>query len=243
MINWKFTEENVTNVLTAWQDNAPNLSFQFNEDLSFVTSTLDSQIQQTINITGVYVLLNGQSCKNAIRDIKKNIKYLLKLNGKLNISSSRSYQEVYTEFVAARAYHNFSIGKTIFTTNNVSSKIIIKYMNEALNLKSRSLIGLQLMGGKISTVSSKHTAFYPRRAKFFIDIFNYWDSTTDQTASEKWNNKTFQSIFKHNGPFCYIGFPINGLIPFNYYGKNTKKLEKIKQKYDPLNLLNYPGSL
>ena len=252
-INWKYTESTARNVLKEWQQNSVYLSNQFNEDLSFFTNNLNEKDspgkaergfpEQGINVTGIYVLKFGQSVKSAQKDVKKNTYYLLKLGGTMLIDELSSYQDVYIKFVQARVYHNFSLGKTVFTRKNLSDEILIPRMREAKKVRARSLIGLQLMGGKISDVSPKGTSFYPRCAKFFIDIFNHWDSVVDQAGSEAWNRETFRIIHDENRPFSYIGFPVSGLTPINYYGKNLPRLEEIKKKYDPLNLLKYPDSL
>ena len=95
------------------------------------------------------------------------------------------------------------------------------------------------MGGKISSVSSFETAYYPRDCKFFVDIFNFWDTPVDQEKNMKWNGKTFQSLYSDLGPYVYLGFPISTLTdPLNsYYGKNKDKLLSIKHRIDPLNIM------
>ena len=82
------------------------------------------------------------------------------------------------------------------------------------------------MGGKISTVSSDATAYYPRDVNFFIDIFSFWNNVADSESNQKWNGKTFKEIYPVLGPYVYLGFPIHNLPNYlnAYYGENRDRL-------------------
>ena len=68
-------------------------------------------------------------------------------------------------------------------------------------------------------------------------------SVVYQEHAQKWSNEAFDKFRHKYGPYCYVGFPSTSLTPADYYGLNTKRLLDIKEKYDPLGMLNYPGSL
>ncbi len=80
------------------------------------------------------------------------------------------------------------------------------------------------MGGKISDIPPNATAFYPRNSKFFIDIFNFWDSPVYQEQNMKWNGKTFKELYPIAGPYVYLGFPISNL-PDSIAGYKTSSID------------------
>lgn len=97
------------------------------------------------------------------------------------------------------------------------------------------------MGGVIP--KSNDEAFYPRNAQFFVDVFSFWDSAVDQESNIHWNRKVYDRILKVDSSIAYVGFPQNRLKVEDYYGPHTQKLQEVKEKVDPLNILKFPGSL
>lgn len=107
------------------------------------------------------------------------------------------------------------------------------------------LFCIELLGGKIKDKSSKESAFYPRKAKYFYDIFIYAESNLDVENITKWSESTFEKFYNHEKDTVFVGFPIVGLKnhEYAYWNKNAKKLRKIKRKYDPLGIMNYPQGI
>jgi len=235
-INWKWSQAD--DVLSIWQRTAPKRPNAFNEDLSLFS---DMGIAG-INLIGVYLIPKNQTEIQAKETIINEIK---PLGGDLIINEATTYAQVYKNFVAARIYHNYSIARTILTANLIPSHIVINRIEKARKINGRAFIGLQLMGGKISDINSKATAFYPRESKFFVDLFSFWDSAVNQQDNQTWNEETFKELYTFIGPYCYFGFPIANLPNHlnAYYGQNKYRLLEIKQKIDPLGLLKFPDSL
>jgi hypothetical protein len=232
--------ERASDVLNLWQSTALQRNNQFNEDLSLFNSK-----GPKIHLTGIYALNDNETTTNAENKIQTELSSLKELDGELTIYKQTSYAKIYTQFVNERVYHNFSVGRTILTDNIVPADILINRIEIADKLNGFSYIGLQLMGGKISDVKPSETAFYPRYSKFFIDIFNFWDSAVYQEEQENWNITTFSLLYPKLGPYCYLGFPIPNLPDHltAYYGNNKLRLLEIKKIIDPLDLLKFPGSL
>lgn len=240
-ISWPW--ESAEEILTLWQETAPKRSNAFNEDLALFNGSDSDTSKLEIDLVGVYVIPNHQTMKEAKKIIIQELKYL---GGNLTIAEASDYSQLYNRFVAARVYHNFSTARTILTLNTLPSRLIINRMEMIRNKNgSYAYIGLQLMGGKIAERSSDVTAYYPRQAKFFVDIFNFWDNPVNQEFNMKWNGKTFKKLYALNGPYSYLGFPIPHLPNHlnAYYGENKDRLIEIKHEIDPLNLLKFPGSL
>lgn len=106
--------------------------------------------------------------------------------------------------------------------------------------------GVELLGGKISEVATTATAFWPRQAKFFYDMFSYWDSSLDSCQNIAAINRLFSLVFQADqGDNIYIGFPIDNLPNHltAYYGQNKTRLQQIKEAVDPLHVLRFPTGI
>ena len=236
-VEWDFSD--AEQVLTQWQETAPNRPNSFNEDLA-IFNPIDDTVG--IDLVGVYVIPSGQTISQAKRIITNE---LASLGGRLTLAEASDYSLIYKKFVDQRVYHNFSVGKTFLTEKELPIKVLLDRLEQARHNNGLTYIGLQLMGGKISEKKSSDTAFYPRSSKFFVDIFNFWNSPVDQEQNMKWNGKTFKELYPLIGPYSYLGFPISTLADnlYAYYGDNLERLQKIKNRVDPLGLLKFPGSL
>lgn len=236
-VKWPF--ERAEDVLTKWQKTAPNRSNKYNEDLSISN---DDKGELQISLTGLYVLESEETKNQAVDNIVRELKYL---GGSLSIYPSEKYSDIYDKFIQDRVYHNFSVAKTFLTEKCIPASVLINQAKSLYHFPGRLYIGLQLMGGAISDIGKYDTAFWLRDAKFFVDIFNFWDSPVDQEDNIKWNNNTYWNLYPIAGPHSYLGFPVPNLPKHleSYYGDNKNKLLRIKNKYDPQGLLKFPGSL
>jgi hypothetical protein len=239
-ITWPFYK--AKKIINLWQCTAPKRNYQFNEDLAIYNAIDDDLCKFGISLTGIYVVPECQSYKEAKVIVAKEIEYL---GGSVKIHKTTSYSDMYKSFVTNRVYHSYSIGKTILTMDKVCADDLINSIEVGSGTNGYVFIGIQLMGGKVFEIAPNETAYYPRHANFFVDIFNFWNSAVDQEKSLEWSNKTFKKLYKEAGPYIYLGFPITGLPNYleAYYGKNKKRLLEIKHDIDPMNLLKYPGSL
>ena len=227
-----------SSVIDIWQKTSPSRPFNYNEDLS----VFNDRGVKTIHLTGFYVKGDNEKYKDAYKSIANQLE---SLNGLVTIHPSTSYGKVYNNLVNSRAYHNFYNAKTILTNHSANSQDVINLIDRAGTHDGIAYIGFQLMGGMIAKVPFYETAYYARDAKFFMDLFVFYDNVIDQQFYQQLNDTMFDVLYKQQGPYVYLGFP----IPFlnnhlhAYYGKNKERLMRIKKVYDPLNLLVYPGSL
>jgi hypothetical protein len=239
--DWKVANR----VMTLWQKTAPKRSRQFNEDLSLFSFTDDKAKQELgIGIGGVYVIPDDQSIEDAKKTVSKELFPFLKFGGKLTLTVS-TYQEMVRGLASKRRYRPFSSAKICFKYKPVSSDLVIKKLEETKNLPGLHLFGIELMGGKISDVSSMETAFFPRKSKFFVEIFSYWHSALDTCANIEWTSLIFSEIYVPEKDTVYVGFPINRLPKHlkAYYGNNRHRLRKIKEQIDPLHVLRFPTGI
>jgi len=113
---------------------------------------------------------------------------------------------------------------------------------------------IDAMSGKISEVSKKDTAFYWRDALMWIVMRAATDSQEDLIEPAKCVRSTYNQLLddglrnpKTGLGRAYCNFKDPELtkeqFPLVYWGNNTKKLMKIKAKYDPNNVFNYAQSI
>lgn len=242
-INWNIESETETEkIINQWKSSAPKRSNEFNETLSIYY--FDKKIG--LSISGYYVIPKNQSEHDAIKMIKKTLKYL---KGTLVIENPITYNNLYNKLVKKRTYHNFSILQAIFADNHtIKSKTIVdSIMNSSqitTNNNSNYVIEFELLGGKVA--SNTTGSFGYRNSDFFIVCSCYWDDLIDSQANKQWlNDLMLKIVNKKVG--AYVGFPITFTnIKFSndiYYGNNYDKLKHVKKIYDPLNTLTYSGTL
>ena len=168
------------------------------------------------------------------------------LGGKLTINDKIPYSDLYRKLVKNRAYFNFSIIQPLFS-DKIYSKQVVEMLDDAKNQPGPISISFQLLGGEVSKVSSKATAFYPRKKQFFVDIASFWQNITESQSMESWTNTIVSTLLDVKDTYAYVGFPITfSNIKYSnkvYYGKNYKRLQKIKAYYDPLNILTQCGTI
>ncbi|GAB6989858.1 FAD-binding oxidoreductase [Paenibacillus pini] len=99
-------------------------------------------------------------------------------------------------------------------------------------------------GGAIKRIAPKATAFYWRKAQFYIE----WNSSWVKPSHAAKNIALTRNTRKKLNPFIvgsYINVPDQGIKCSGpvYYGKNYPRLRRVKAKYDPNNVFNNPQSI
>lgn len=98
------------------------------------------------------------------------------------------------------------------------------------------------LGGVMKKISKTATPFWNRDALFYFEWDESWDSDQPEQAapSIEWV-ENLRSALRPFTKGSYVNVPDSDIPNFaqEYYGKNYKKLRKIKAKYDPDNLFTY----
>lgn len=99
-------------------------------------------------------------------------------------------------------------------------------------------------GGAISRLSPKATAFFWRKAKFYVE----WNSSWVKPSDAAKNIALARNLRPKLQPYIvgsYINVPDQGIKNSGsvYYGTNFPRLRRVKAKYDPQNVFNNPQSI
>ncbi|KQL51289.1 FAD-dependent oxidase [Heyndrickxia shackletonii] len=100
------------------------------------------------------------------------------------------------------------------------------------------------LNGAVSKVSSRATAYYYRKALSNMSIFATWNKKAGAALGIRW----VEDFYKAMRPFTrgvYVNTPDLSIEnwPKAYYGSNFERLTRVKAKYDPDNVFNFPQSI
>ena len=102
------------------------------------------------------------------------------------------------------------------------------------------------LGGNINNAEFEKSSAYPHRAlPYLSELQTYWDLSS-QTKKYEAAFEEVQQIFKANNiQTQYRNYPDINFEDWQhlYYGKNYERLQSIKQKYDPENLIRHDQSI
>ncbi|WP_141504729.1 FAD-binding oxidoreductase [Paenibacillus luteus] len=122
----------------------------------------------------------------------------------------------------------------------------IKSMREFLENVEGEFAGFFFLnwGGAVSRKSPRSTAFYWRKAQFYVE----WNSSWIKQSEAAKNIAIVRNTRRKLQPFIvgsYINVPDQGIKNSGpvYYGANFPRLRRIKAKYDPGNVFRNPQSI
>jgi len=124
-------------------------------------------------------------------------------------------------------------------------------------------IGLATYGGKVNTVPSDATASFQRNAILTTACIAGWVNPEEENKYLEWVRTCYRDIYIHSGGVpvpdknmggCIIAHPDNDLadthwnqsgLPWYtfYYQDNYARLQKVKAKWDPLNIFKHSLSV
>ena len=105
-------------------------------------------------------------------------------------------------------------------------------------------LSMYALGGRVREVAEDETAFFYRKAHFIIWLETVWEEKRFAEENRDWVNERFPALASVTTG-SYVNFPYNELPDYleEYYGRHVRKLEWIKQKYDPCNIFSFPQGI
>ncbi len=105
-------------------------------------------------------------------------------------------------------------------------------------------LSMYALGGRVSEVERKDTAFYYRDAHYIIWLETVWEENRYAAANREWIYNRFPYL-ESLTTGSYVNFPYNKLPDYleEYYGMHANELKRIKIKYDPENIFSFPQGI
>lgn len=121
---------------------------------------------------------------------------------------------------------------------------IIEIIDEMADGADYTAITFYGMGGAISEMDNDETSFNHRGAKYIMGFQSVWEEAKYAQNNRKWLVEKFKYI-KNITEGSFINFPIAELDDYEseYFGENKELLRKIKGKYDPENIFDFPQGI
>jgi len=253
MFSISFDWDKAKNVLETWFREAPKHSKYFNEDLSLIQTQTEEEcskrkIIRHVELGGLYVIPLNQSFEEAVEIVAREQKDLIDLSTKF-IWKLTTYANSMIALANARRYFEFSKPLALFNKRALSScqiDAILQLFDEAKtnpNIVGVLIAGFELMGGAISEKTPKSTAFYARQSQFFCESVVNWSNARYNCGNIQFAEELYGKL-RHPGNTLssFYGFPINFVKDpnFTYWNRNGRRLARIKRKYDPFKVLEFP---
>ncbi len=218
-------------ILKKWFQLTQNLpvdcfsAFVLNEDNIYILLTNAGrhtpELQKTISALSA---LSGKTTQNKPQPITSALKVFYGLKG-----------PVYFKNASAGLYRNFG------DIENYIDKVIDKVL-----VSSGMIYQVNTLGGNIINADAEAAAAFPHRAcVYFSELQTYWDHESQGAHMIK-GFEAVQDIFTANGIHTqYCNYPDINFKNWQtmYYGNSYKRLQQIKSKYDPNNLIRHEQSV
>jgi FAD/FMN-containing dehydrogenase len=95
------------------------------------------------------------------------------------------------------------------------------------------------LGGAMARVNPSATAFVARDAHYIMNVHGRWSDTSDDQRLRAWARQAFEAMAPHANGSGYVNFLTEdeGERVGASYGANYARLQAVKQRFDPGNLL------
>lgn len=243
----------MASMVNSWQDTMNHAPSRFNGKINIYHCDKDG-----IGFSMIAMLLGEkQEAVNCLQD------FLSKcpdepgwdIGGQSSCVATVKYMPIHEVFKAIGDIHpDYEIFKSSgrFAMRDFTLEEIENFIKIVQNKPQGSIyaaISLYGLGGAIRETPKEHTAFAYRDAKAIIGIQTQWnDSSTHAKENSKWVVEMMKSRIIPLTCGSFINFPLLELENYKqeYFGRDPetlKRLERIKQQYDPLRFFTFPQGL
>lgn len=197
-----------------------------------------------LNGKTVYILLTNAGKHTA--EIQKLVNALTAVSGKTTKTKPQPIATALKVFYGQKEplyFKNASAGlyKNFTDIDNCIDKAI-----DIVLATPGMIYQVNTLGGNIINAEAEAAAAFPHRAfTYFSELQTYWQ-TERQSAGLLKKFQEVQDIFTANGIATqYRNYPDINFTNWNnlYYGSNYARLQKVKNKYDPNNLIRHQQSI
>ncbi|MEU9970242.1 FAD-binding oxidoreductase [Streptomyces malaysiensis] len=106
-------------------------------------------------------------------------------------------------------------------------------------------IALTALGGAVNRVSPTATSFVHRRSRFLAQYTASWAASGSGTAGNAWLDGAHTAMRRYASGAAYQNYTDASLKDWRtaYYGSAADKLSRVKKRYDPDRLFDFPQAL
>jgi FAD/FMN-containing dehydrogenase len=98
-------------------------------------------------------------------------------------------------------------------------------------------------GGAVSRIPTAATAFFHRKAQYYIEWESSWTNETEEKEAIAWIAQ-FRVALQPSVLGSYINVPDRSIADLRtYYGDNLARLRQVKRQYDPENVFHFEQSI
>ena len=225
-------EENIK-LIEVWQEKYKTLDKRANFKLAMYNS---SERGIGVKIVGLFYG-NKEEANEVLKPIKDivscgsyNLRYMTVLEANRIIQDSHPDYERYK-----------SSGRFVYRDYSREEIMnLLKIIENRAEGATYTAITFYGLGGAIKNVGKEDTAFYHRDARFILGFQSVWEEAKYAPTNRDWivkNLKYIKSITKG----AFVNFPCAELDDYEeeYYGKNSKLLKLVKEKYDKSDFFNF----
>lgn len=197
-----------------------------------------------LNGKTIYILLTNT--KKHSPEVKEFIASLKSLTDKATTSAPQNIAKALKVFYGQKGPVYFKNASAGLYKNYDEIKGYIEEVLATVIATPRMIYQVNTLGGNIQSAELEASAAFPHRAAtYFSELQTYWESPS-QSSRLISKFQEVQNIFNKNG--VHTQYRNYADINFKdwehlYYGKNYAKLQLIKNKYDPNNIIRSEQSI
>ena len=197
-----------------------------------------------LNKTTVYILLtNSAKHSNDVQQVVDTISAITEKTTKTKPQAIASALKVFYGRPLPQNFKNASAG--LYKNFADIEKCIDKVIGTVV-VTPGMIYQVNTLGGNIQNIEFENTSAFPHRAfPYFSELQTYWETEKQGTRlMEKF--ETVQNLFNSNGiKTQYRNYPDINFKNWEglYYGDNYAKLQQVKNKYDPHNIIRHEQSI
>jgi hypothetical protein len=130
--------------------------------------------------------------------------------------------------------------------------IMYEHLANPAKPNANALIQVEPYGCQINAVDPAATAVAQRSSIMLLQYQTYWKDPADEADNLEWIRSFYTAMYGEDGPLpddvmdgCYINYCDADLkdYPALYYKENYPRLQRVKARWDPLNIFNHRQSI
>lgn len=131
-------------------------------------------------------------------------------------------------------------------------EVIWQNLNSPNHPNSQALLQVDSYGCQVNAVKPAATAVPQRSSIMKLQYQTYWTDPADDADNLDWIRTFYTAMYGPNGPMpdktvdgCYVNYPDVDLQDWQtlYYKDNYPRLQRVKARWDPLNIFKYQQSI